>query len=105
MGEEKNEMDQYGVPAISRPRYFAFKVFGGWGTAGIFCALLLRCWAARVTDEKARPVEYERIRKEARAEIMNDVKRELAPYFKHLERQEQKIDSVTNKVDTLDKSI
>lgn len=105
MGEEKDEMDQYGVGAGSRPKYFAFKVFGGWSAAGIMFVFLIRCLNARVSDEKARGPEIERIVKETRAEMRHEINEELKRYFRMLDRQERSIDSATSKVDTLDASL
>lgn len=105
MGEEKKELDEWSVPATSRPKYFAFKVFGGWGAAGIMFAFLIRCWSSSVKEANIRGAEIERIVKETRAEMRTEMNQELDRYFRMLDRQEQRIDSVTSKVDTLDASL
>lgn len=101
MEEEKRELDTYAIPAVTRPKYFAFKVFGGWGAAGIMFVILLRCFNARSSDQKenattTRQIEIE-ARKQARSELKEDFeyfRRENDEFKKQLDRAFIIIDSL-----------
>lgn len=96
MGEEKKEMDAYGIPVTNRPRYFAFKVFGGWAAFSVMLTLFINCMLARQKDALVvRQIESE-ARIKARAEFI-----EVFEFAKReLDRREQRID---DKIDSLNK--
>lgn len=105
MGEEKDEMDQYGVGAGSRPKYFAFKVFGGWSAAGVMFTFLVWCWNGRNNDKKLSAPEVERIIRETQAQARKERDEDMERMFRILDQKSKEIDSATRKVDTLDASL
>lgn len=98
---EKNEMDAYGVPATSRPRYFAFKVFGGWGVAGILFTLLVRCYASRSSDDKAYVKSVIEIQNEARKQARAEFREDYEYIMRVLEQKERSLHDAERKIDSL----
>lgn len=105
MASEKNEMDAYNVSATARPRYFAFKVFGGWGAAGIFCMLMIRCYTSRSADEKAYTKNIIEIQNEARKQARSEFREDYEYIMRVLQQKEQKLDEVTKKLDSVKANI
>lgn len=103
--EEKNDLDQYAVPVTSRPKYFAFKVFGGWSAAGVMFAILLRCFSSKNQDQKEFAREKSKIELEIRKQARAEAQQEFENVMRVLEFREQRLNTITEKVDSLKKKI
>ncbi len=101
MADERKEMEEYNVPATIRPRYFAFKVFGGWTAAGLFFFFLIRCWSARNSDERNNAIDKIQIRNEAAKQARLELKEDFEYVMKVLDQKEQKLNETTLKLDSI----
>ena len=94
-------MDEYGVPAIDRPRWFKFNVFGGWSVEGLLLMLLLRCLNAnnKAAQQHAADIVNARLdeRTRARAEFLQDEERKM----KEIQRKDAEIKEYFQKLDSL----
>ncbi len=101
MAEEKKEMDEYSVPVTNRLGFFRFKVFGGWGVAGILLMLLIRCLNARTADAKISDNEKTKLYQEATKQAKLELKDDFEYIMKVLDQKEQKLNETSQKLDSL----
>lgn len=88
-------MDQYGVPATDRPKWFKLNVFGGWGAATILAVLLWRCMQSSLKAEIRHSNEKFELQTRTRAEMR-------AEFEKSMDKLDEKDKQLREAIRTLD---
>lgn len=99
--DEKKELDAFGIPAGTRPKYFAFKVFGGWGAASVMFFIMLRCFTARSAEQQAYGANIINVQTEARKQARAEVKEDYEYMMRMLEDREERLQILNKRIDTL----
>lgn len=101
MEDEKRDLETYAIQAATRPKYFAFKVFGGWGAAGIMFAILLQCFSARSSEQKENARTTRQIETEARKQARSELKEDFEYFRRENDEFKQKLDKAFHIIDSL----